>query len=168
MFGWSSILIESDQISRQIAKTNLDNNISNLKSFKFEEVETGKYLPRKDEETPDRPGSSMKVLVCNPPWFNGDGNHEKEAIGGEVKFVENILNEYKTDKRDDIYAFCFLIGQKRAHIEIAKMLKTKFQVQNCWKVKMDQGKLRQFYIFLRRIRLYSKKFSSILFSKLEV
>ena len=139
MFGWSSILIESDQISRQIAKTNLDNNISNLKSFKFEDVETVKYLPRKDDETPDGPVPSIKVLVCNPPWFNGDGNHEKEAIGGEVKFVENVLNEYITDKRDDIYAFCFLIGQKRAQMEIYKMLKTKFQVPNCWKVKMDQG-----------------------------
>ena len=164
MFGWSSILIESDQISRQIAKTNLDNNISNLKSFKFDE--TGKYLPRKDEETPDGPVSSKKVLVCNPPWFNGDGNHEKEAIGGEVKFVENVLNEYMNDKRDDIYAFCFLIGQKRAQMEISKMLKTKFKVPNCWKVKMDQGIF--FYIFLGRLGLYSKSlFSSDLFFYLE-
>ena len=141
MFGWSSILIESDQISCQIAKTNLDKNIGILKSFKFCEVENGKYLPFMDEATPDGPQSDprIKVLLCNPPWFNGDGDHEKEAIGGEVKFVENILNEYKTDKRDDIYAFCFLIGQKRAQIEIMKMLKNKFHVQNCWKVKMDQG-----------------------------
>ena len=93
MFGWSSILIESDQISRQIAKTNLDKNIGNLKSFKFCEVENGKYLPIMDEVTPDGPQSDprIKVLLCNPPWFNGDGDHEKEAIGGEVKFVENIL-----------------------------------------------------------------------------
>ena len=141
MFGWSSILIESDQISRQIAKTNLDKNIDNLKSFKFCEMENGKYLPIMDEKTSDGPQSDprIKVLLCNPPWFNGDGDHEKEAIGGEVKFVENILNEYKTDKRDDIYAFCFLIGQKRAQMEIMKMLKNKFHVQNCWKVKMDQG-----------------------------
>ena len=136
MFGWSSILIESDQISRQIAKMNLDNNINNLKSFKFGEVENEKYLPRKDDQSSD---PCTKVLVCNPPWFNGDGNHEKEAIGGEVKFVENVLNEYKSDERNDISAFCFLIGQKRAHMEIAKMLKSKFEVQNCWKVKMDQG-----------------------------
>ena len=99
-----------------------------------------------DEVTPDGPQSDprIKVLLCNPPWFNGDGDHEKEAIGGEVKFVENILNEYKTDKRDDIYAFCFLIGQKRAQMEIMKMLKNKFRVQNCWKVKMDQGAFKFF------------------------
>ena len=150
MFGWSSILTESDQISREIAKTNLDINKSNLKSFKFCHVENGKYLPKQDErpeETSDESVPSRKVVVCNPPWFNGDGDHEKEAVGGEIKFVENILNEYTTDKRDDIHAFCFLIGQKRAHLEITKILKTKFQIKNCWKVKMDQGRISPILYF---------------------
>ena len=89
MFGWSSILIESDKTSREIAKTNLANNISNIRSFKFsnDKLEDGKteyLLPRNDELE----SGKIKVLICNPPWFNGDLDHEKEVFGGEVRDLE--------------------------------------------------------------------------------
>ena len=73
-------MIEPNETSSKLALENLAKNDIHREIFKNGE----KLLPDFDE-------TKRYVIAANPPWFEGDENHERETQGGEVDFCDKLI-----------------------------------------------------------------------------
>ena len=149
LFKWDSILIEPNETSSKLALENLAKNKIHREIFKNDE----KLLPDFDK-------TKNYVIASNPPWFEGEGDHEKETLGGEVDFCEKLIKVWvsqisaengwfrRWDKNspthdteslshDCVEAVCLLIGKNKT----IKRLSTKAKMENMstFFAKMDRG-----------------------------
>ena len=82
LFAWRSLPIEPNACSAQLARQNLIDNGIGLSVGESDQLPSARELE----------GDTAYVVVCNPPWFSGDANHEKECDGGEVAFSRRLIS----------------------------------------------------------------------------
>ena len=137
--------IEPNACSAQLARQNLIDNGIGFSVGESDQLPSARELE----------GDTAYVVVCNPPWFSGDANHEKECDGGEVAFSRRLISGMVFKffhsrligpiidclEHQNIIAICLLIGQKSSVSEIVKTAKAANMTVST--VKMDQGK---FYV----------------------
>ena len=82
LFAWRSLPIEPNACSAQLARQNLIDNGIGFSVGESDQLPSARELE----------GETAYVVVCNPPWFSGDANHEKECDGGEVAFSRRLIS----------------------------------------------------------------------------
>ena len=82
LLQWDSVvLVEPNRESLDLAESNLRNN---RMDYTVRPQEPDSLIPRLDDDI-------NHVILANPPWFDGDRNHERETTGGEVDFASRLL-----------------------------------------------------------------------------
>jgi len=138
LFAWRSLPIEPNACSAQLARQNLIDNGIGLSVVESDQLPSARELE----------GDTAYVVVCNPPWFSGEANHEKECDGGEVAFSRRLISDCL--EHQNIIAICLLIGQKSSVSEIVKTAKSANMTVST--VKMDQGHKCRHFVACSRLK----------------
>ncbi|XP_061399924.1 U6 small nuclear RNA (adenine-(43)-N(6))-methyltransferase [Musca vetustissima] len=161
--GWPMVALETNKSNLEYAASNIErNNLTEMVSL-FAQKQSNQIFEEFFQTTHDKYGESMDspydFCLCNPPFFDSQQTEtcntrnpkkrppphncptgykeELSCLGGEVKFVEKIIDEsirYKTNIR----IFTSMLGLKSSLNQITGSLSSR-NMSNWCTTKFHQG-----------------------------
>jgi len=146
LFNWSAMCIETSEASQTLAEKNIRVNFGSDEIWCETVPERGRILPRSPIKIGEKRKKINHIVLCNPPWFQGDNedNFEKETKGGELEFIRRLMTEYNETSTVNCSAFCMLIGRKSSTKPILKLGKSFGANIVC--IPMKQGTKTRYFI----------------------
>lgn len=154
---WHMVAIEKAEDSLESAKANvIRNKLQHCINVQAQKLEGSTILL---EVLKDFPDERFDFCMCNPPFFDSNSNELKPndrtgrrrepsnastgsldelcTEGGEVKFIEQIIEE-SLQLKDRVTVYTTMIGHKKSYGKILQLLESK-SIQNIAMSRFCQG-----------------------------
>ncbi|KNC33385.1 hypothetical protein FF38_09904 [Lucilia cuprina] len=158
--NWQMLALEANATNLQYAAKNIENNKLSYLITLYPQKHTNQIFQEYfNEENCKSPQQTYDFCLCNPPFFDSqnENNHKsrksnkrppphncptgyKEELscqGGEVKFVEQIIEESLLFKHQ-IRVFTSMLGLKSSLVDVLNILKQK-DILNVCSTEFHQG-----------------------------